>query len=243
MKPRMIDNEYKGRTTMNQQLAKSAAFGSFVGLLSWPACAALESGVYQTVPGATMEERGDRVPNGSRDVPFSATVTFDLNAAEPSLTVVTPNAVLEGGNPFALTVRSASLTQLMDGAYRFAGDYLQELYPSGTQYLFDWKFSTSTNGTVIWNGAMGWAGGHYWQVTISNITLVPAASLNVTRVEPASIRITWATNFADHVLEYASSVPAESWNSVTNAVTTIGDRFSVTMNTGDSTRYFRLRKL
>ena len=228
---------------MNQRLARSAAFGVLLALLAWPACAAIESGVYQTVPGATVEERGDRVPNESRVVPFSATVTIDLSAVQPSLTAVIPNAVLEGGDPFALTVRSASWTQLMDGTNRFTGDYLQELYSSGTQYLFDWRFSTSTNGNIVWNGGIGWAGGHIWHVTISNITLVAAASLNVTRLEPASIQISWATNFADHVLEYATSLPAAGWNSVTNAVATIGDRFSVTMNTGASTRYFRLKKL
>ena len=85
---------------MNQQLAKSAAFGVLVALLAWPACAALESGTYQTIPGATVEERGDRVPNESRVVPFSAAVTFDSNAAQPGLTAVIPNAVLEGGDPF-----------------------------------------------------------------------------------------------------------------------------------------------
>lgn len=37
--------------------------------LAWPACAALESGVYQTLTGVTVEERGDRVPNGYRVMP------------------------------------------------------------------------------------------------------------------------------------------------------------------------------
>ena len=81
-----------------------AAFSILVDLLAWPACAALASGVYQTVPGATVEERGDRVPNRSRVVPLFATLAFDLSATEPSLTAVITNAVLEGGEPFSLTV-------------------------------------------------------------------------------------------------------------------------------------------
>ena len=228
---------------MKQRPAPAATFSILSCLLAWPACAALESGVYRTVPGTTVEERGDRVPNGSRVVPISAALTFDLSAGQPSLTAVISNAVLEGGDPFGLTVRSASWAQLLDGAYRFTGDYMQELYPSGTQYLFDWRFSVSTNGEVMWNGGMGWAGGHFWHVTISNLTLEAAASLNISRVEPASIQITWATNFSNQVLEYATSLPAASWSSVTNAVATIGDRLSVTMETGASTRYFRLRQL
>ena len=210
--------------------------------LAWPACAALESGVYQTLPGATVEERGDRVPNGSRVVPISATLTFDLSTAQPSLTAMIPKAVLEGGDPFALTVRSSYGAQLMDGTYWFTGDYLREIYPSGTQYLFDWRFSTSTNGQVVWNGIIGWAGGHIWQVTISDITLVPAAQLSISQVGTASVQITWATNFADHVLEHASSLSAAGWSTVTNAVAITGDGCSITVATGESKRFYRLRK-
>ena len=227
---------------MRQRPIPSAAVSVLVGLLAWPACAALESGVYQTVPGATVEERGDRVPNRSRVVPLFATLTFDLSAAKPSLIAVITNAVLEGGDPFALTVRSSSGARLMDGTYRFIGDYLRDIYPSGTQYLFDWRFSTSTNGGVVWNGINFWAGGHIWEVTISNLTLVPAAWLNISRVGNASVQIAWATNFADHVLEFAASLPAAGWSTVTNAVATIGDRLSVTVDTAASQRFFRLRK-
>lgn len=139
----------------------------------WPAGAALESGVYHTLPGASVEERGDQVPNGSRVVPLFATLTFDLAAALPSLTAVIPNAVLEGGSPFALTVRSSAGAQLIDGPYRFTGDYVQDITPAGTQYLFDWQFSTASDGSIAWNGNNCWAGGHLWLVTISEIAIVP----------------------------------------------------------------------
>jgi len=80
---------------LSEAVVVSVVLAVHVGL-SWPACAALESGVYQTLSGATVEEFGDRVPNRSRVVPFSATVTFDLGGAQPSLTAVIPNAVLDG---------------------------------------------------------------------------------------------------------------------------------------------------
>jgi hypothetical protein len=210
--------------------------------LTWPACAAVESGVYQTLPGATVEESGDRVPNGYRVMPIGATLTLDLRAAPPLLTAMIPNAVLEGGEPFPLTVRSSSGMHLVDGTYRFTGDYLQDLYPAGTQYGFDWSFSTSTNGQVVWNGIVGWLGGHIWQVTISNLTLVPAAQLNMSQAGNASVQITWATNFADHVLEYTTSLPPAGWNPVTNAIATTGNRFSITLTTDESKRFYRLRK-
>ena len=150
--------------------------------MTWPAGAALESGVYQTFPGASVEERGDHVPNGSRVVPFFATLTFDLTAAQPSLTAVIPNAVLEGGDPFALTVRSSAGDQLSDGTYRFTGDFLQDLAPTGTQYLFDWQFSTASDGRMAWNGNNYWAGGHLWLATSSDIAIVP---------EPGRATLNW----------------------------------------------------
>jgi len=40
---------------MKQRLALSAVLTILGGLLAWPACAGLDSGVYQTVSGATVE--------------------------------------------------------------------------------------------------------------------------------------------------------------------------------------------
>jgi hypothetical protein len=155
----------------------SRAFSVTVNAVASP----LQSGVYQTLPGATVEEHTDRFPAGSRVVPLSATLTFDLSSAPPSLTAVIPNAVLEGGEPFALTVHSSSGLRLNDGTYRFTGDYLREIDPAATQYLFDWSFSTSTDGQVVWNGTTFWAGGHIWFVTISNITMTAVVSPPVER--------------------------------------------------------------
>ncbi len=209
--------------------------------LASPCGAALESGDYQTLPGATVQERGDRVPNGSRVMPISASITFDLSASPPSLTARIPNAVLEGGDPFPLTVRSLSGARLADGTYRFTGDYLRDIYPSGTQYLFDWSFSPAVDGRIVWNGITGWAGGHIWLVTISNLVLVPQPRLSISRVGGDSVRITWATNFADHVLESATQLPDAGWNSVTNAADRAGDRFSVVVDADVPKRFYRLR--
>jgi hypothetical protein len=215
---------------------------SFQLALAWPCCAALDSLDYQTLSGATVEERGDRVPNERRVMPISATVTFELNATPPSLLARIPNAVLEGGDPFPLTVHSLSGVQLTDGTYPFSGDYMRDIYPSGTQYLFDWSFSPSVDGRSVWNGIIGWAGGHIWQVTISNIVLVPQARLSISRVGAGSFRMTWATNFADHVLEYTPHLADAAWNTVTNAVDRAGDRLSVTVDVDGPSRFYRLRQ-
>jgi hypothetical protein len=204
--------------------------------------AVVESGVYEVVPGATVQERGDRVPNGIRIVPWSATLKFDLSSVPPSLTAFIPNAVLEGGSPFPLTVRSAQGYQLSNGVYSFSGDYLRDIYPSGTQYLFNWNFSPSTNGQVLWNGYVTWAGGHLWDITLSNIALVPQPWLTISRAGSLAVQLTWSTNFSKHGLEYATSWPAVAWNSVTNPVSNAGGRLSVTVEKEVASRFYRLRR-
>jgi len=233
---------------MRQRLTPSAAFSILVGLLPGPACAALESGVYQTLPGATVEERGDRVPNESRVVPFSATLTFDLGAAPPSLTAVIPNAVLEGGDPFALTVRSSFGAQLMDGTYYFRGDYLRDITPSGTQYLFDWRFSTSTNGGVVWNGITGWAGGHAWYVTISNITMNAVVSPPVIdRFERDGNSIRFhltGPQLYDYTVEFTDSLSPPNWSPLASYRAKLGPIDVVVTNSSANAqaRFFRVRQ-
>jgi hypothetical protein len=105
---------------------------------------------------------------------------------------VIPNAVLEGGDPFALAVHSTFGTKLVDGTFQFTGDYLRDNFPSGTQYLFDWKFTTSSDGRVLWNGVIGWTGGHLWQVTISDIAIQAVPEPNALALVGGSIGVLWA---------------------------------------------------
>ncbi len=188
-----------------------------------------------------MVESGDRVPNDSRVVPLSAFLTLDLDATPPSLTTVISNAVLEGEEPFPLTVHSSFGSRLPDGTYMFRGDYLLDLYPSGTQYYFDWRFSTSTNGGVAWNGSTGWGGGHAWYVTISNVIIVPMPKLEITQAG-SQLTVAWPAEHTGFLLEQAAGLPAADWSTVTNSVDHIGDRFSVTIEAGSAQGYFRLRK-
>jgi hypothetical protein len=74
-------------------------------------------------------------------------------------------------------------------------------------------------------------------------SFVPAwPRLSIARVGSATAQITWATNFADYGLEYATNLPVTVWNPVTNRVTTAGDRLSVTVDTDAAQRVYRLRK-
>ena len=222
---------------------RSGALGVLVlGLGAGTASAALQSGVYQTVPGGTVLEFGDRVPGGSRTVPCFATLKFDLSGSPPSLAAMLTNAVLEGGAPFTLTVRSASGSAMSSNVWRFQGDYLRDLYPTGTQYAFDWRFSITNDNRRVWNGYTYWAGGHLWEVTISNLAIVPVPWLGISPARAGSVQISWATNFADYVLEYASEVPAVNWTTVTNTIGSTNDVLSVTLDAAGSPRLYRLHR-
>jgi len=224
---------------MKKRIAIAVAF---MCLLAMPVAAAVESGVYKVVPGASVVESGDRVTNGMRVIPLSATLQFDLSASPRSVTAWITNAVWEGGNPFPLTVRGSYAYQPSNGTYTFSGDYLQDKYPSETQYLFDWTFSPSTNGLVLWNGYTYWAGGHLWQIAISNITLVPQPWLTIAANGSSSAQIGWSTNFPDHLLEHASNLPTAIWGTVTNIPSTTGGRYSVIVDTYAPQEFYRLRK-
>ena len=58
--------------------------------MALPARAALETGVFDTVPTAKAEERGEYLPFQIRDmsriVPLSASLSFDLTGLEPTVT-------------------------------------------------------------------------------------------------------------------------------------------------------------
>jgi hypothetical protein len=95
---------------------------------------------------------------------------------------------------------------------------------------------------MVWNGTAYWAGGHYWVLSVSNLTLVQQAQLSIKRVGSAAIQASWRTNFSDHVLEYAPSFPAGGWSTVTNNVTANTNRLSVTVQTDASQGFYRLRQ-
>lgn len=160
-------------------LGQTVAFFMLLAIqlaLATSASAALQPGVYQTIMGSLAEERGDRVTNEVRIVPITATVTITLGA-QPSMTAVIQNAVLEGGAPFPLTVTNSYEPYnyphpTPDGGWNFRGEYI----PGSGYYFFDWTFTPASNGNVLWNGTAGFAGGHIWQLTFADVTLVPEPS-------------------------------------------------------------------
>ena len=78
-----------------------------------------------------------------------------------------------------------------------------------------------------------------YEVYFSSFVPGPGPRLSISSAGSA-VQITWPTNFTDHVLEYATNLPATVWDPVTNQVATMGDRFSVTLETDAAQRVYRL---
>lgn len=70
----------------------------------------------------------------------------------------------------------------------------------------------------------------------------PSPRLNITFSGAQQVRVTWNTNRTDYALESASTLPAVSWEPVTNGVFIAGQPFTVTVDYGEARRFFRLRK-
>lgn len=198
------------------------------------------SGSYQTGVNVTIEEQGDRVPGWKRVVPLSAILSFDSLETQPRVTATFANAVLEGGEPFPLTIHSSSGQRVVDGIYQFSGDYLQELHSAGTQYLFTWTFSVNEDGSLTWEGNIGWAGGHIWMLTLGELRLDPRPRLKVSPGADSSLILAWSTAFPDYVLEFKTGLLGTDWLPVTRTPSVEAGQYRITLDRGEQPRFFRL---
>ncbi len=65
--------------------------------------------------------------------------------------------------------------------------------------------------------------------------------LGISRASATTVRLAWPTNFPGFVLESAT-LPIPVWTEITNVVSVSGADYSVTLDTVDRQRIFRLRK-
>ena len=147
--------------------------------------------------------------------------------------------------PFRLTVRSSTGIKLSNGSYRFSGDYLAETHPSGSQYLFAWTFSSAADGSLVWNGTTGWAGGHIWQIDIANLTIVPdttGVQLAIASNGGFVFTLSWPAVYQGYRLEQSAALTEPVWSPLPAPVNLTGDRYTVTISTIAPRSFFRLRK-
>lgn len=67
-------------------------------------------------------------------------------------------------------------------------------------------------------------------------------ALDIVSLGSGSLQIAWPTNAPGYTLEYATSLPAQVWNTVTNSVAINGDLFTVELESTAAKCFYRLRK-
>lgn len=79
---------------------------------------------------------------------------------------------------------------------------------------------------------------------IASLTVVsnfpPQLEINVSGV--AEVQVRWSTNDLDCILETTLTLPAASWQVVTNTKAVVGQQYIVNLDVSEARRYFRLRK-
>jgi hypothetical protein len=66
--------------------------------------------------------------------------------------------------------------------------------------------------------------------------------LQIQQPDPLHISLVWTTNAAGFALEATSTLPAPTWNPVTNTPVLAGEQFAVLLEMGSAPQFFRLRK-
>lgn len=122
--------------------------------------------------------------------------------------------------------------------------------PSGTNSGIlapgDYQFISQMSSTVQVDGPSG-AAQH--DASLSNLLLrvdtlpsTQAPSLQFRRIDPLNAELSWSTNTVGWNLESAMSLPATTWQLVTNNPGILGTNFSVTVSTTNAQQFFRLHK-
>ena len=118
-----------------------------------------------------------------------------------------------------------------------------------TGYFAVLELANSTNGTLQSFAAdfMQYDEGktNAWnQGSLRFNSMVPVSSLqlNIARTNSDSFAITWPTNIPAFHLEFATNMLTSAWQPVTNSITIVGGRFSVSPDASPASRFYRLRK-
>jgi hypothetical protein len=77
--------------------------------------------------------------------------------------------------------------------------------------------------------------------TPTNGPLGVLPELQIQQPDPLHVRLAWTTNAAGFGLEAASSLPASTWNPITNTPALDGEQFTVDLELGGAPQFFRLR--
>ena len=111
-------------------------------------------------------------------------------------------------------------------------------------------FVSSTVSSISWlpnqDLWIRWSGvSHYFSqshaMAVDDVTFSAVPQLQITLASPGQFQFLWSTNYPGYVLESAPTPTPESWDTVTNVPTIIGDEFGVEIDATATQRFFRLK--
>ena len=82
----------------------------------------------------------------------------------------------------------------------------------------------------------------YKDISLDDVSVVPSYPLMIRRLDNTRVRVSWSTNAAGYMLEYAAALHALTWIPATNAPDIIGQDFVISFNASSRQQFFRLRK-
>jgi len=147
----------------------------------------------------------------------------------------------DGSAPLAFTILSSdgdlvasSGNTAVQGGPGGGDDASGSLFFAATFTEFSWTSAPGTNATTTTpdDGI---------RLQFSVAPEIPP-HLNITVPGVQQVQLAWNTNHTGYILESAGALPAANWEPVTNSVVVAGENFSVTVDTGETNRFFRLRK-
>ena len=133
---------------------------------------------------------------------------------------------------YALTLNSSGASLTVDGT------------PMASLTFAQFRTDAPTNAPSMDIGDLTIAQSSSSQLSSFSITVVPETPphLNITMLGVQQVQLAWNTNHTGYALESASTLPAATWEVVTNSVVIAGQQFSVAVGAGETRRFFRLRR-
>ena len=159
----------------------------------------------------------------------------------------------DGSDAFLLTFSNVSMPGLWRGGYTFRVNGmgydllhdLQVINGSGTVRIPFSYFSTAPQFVANQISLAASRVESQYRLVLDSIVTVNSNTppkLGVATPVGGEIQLLWSTNATDFVVETTPTIGLIPWQRVSNAVSVVGDHFSVTLGASQASGYFRLRR-
>lgn len=79
------------------------------------------------------------------------------------------------------------------------------------------------------------------QINYDDLSFTAVPELNLSSINPGSLRLSWSTNYPGYALESAPAPVGTTCESVTNVPVTAGSEFTLELLATEALRFFRLK--